>query len=126
LASSVFAATHATENIFLITVDGLRWQEVSEAREPSLINKENGVDDTNRLNAAFFRPTPEERRRALLPFFGNDCERRPALWQREQRQRCQTDQWQKFTYPGFNEIFTGLQMLELTRTKSAIIPMYRS
>jgi len=69
LASSVFAATHATENIFLISVDGFRWQEVFGGAEPSLINKENGVDDTNRLNAAFFRPTPEERRRALLPFF---------------------------------------------------------
>jgi len=108
LASSVFAATHATENIFLISVDGFRWQEVFGGAEPSLINKENGVDDTNRLNAAFFRPTPEERRRALLPFFWETIAKEGQLYGNANKGSvAKLTNGKKFTYPGFNEIFTG-------------------
>jgi len=127
LASSVFAATHATENIFLISVDGFRWQEVFGGAEPSLINKENGVDDTNRLNAAYLRPTPEERRRALLPFFWETIAKEGQLYGNANKGSvAKLTNGKKFTYPGFNEILPALQMLELTRMKSVIIPMYLS
>src|SRR5262245_3796758 len=60
------AATSQTKNVFLITIDGLRWQEVFRGADPLLINKENGgVADTNRLNAAFWRNTPDARLAAL-------------------------------------------------------------
>jgi hypothetical protein len=52
-----------TKNLFLITVDGLRWQEVFAGAEALLMNKTNGgVADTNRLWTSFWRESPEERR----------------------------------------------------------------
>src|SRR2546425_8868223 len=64
---------HKTENIFLITVDGFRWQEVFGGGEELLMNPHNGgVQDTNRLRTAFLRGTPEDRRKALLPFFWSE------------------------------------------------------
>src|SRR6187551_2554640 len=46
---------HKTENIFLITVDGMRWQEVFTGMEEQLATKDYGVWDTNRLRSWFWR-----------------------------------------------------------------------
>src|ERR1043166_904296 len=68
LCQNVEAASK-TQNVFLIISDGLRWQEVFNGAEGQLMNKENGVGDTNSLRTHFWRDTPEARREALLPFF---------------------------------------------------------
>src|SRR5262252_6309847 len=58
-----------TENVILITFDGMRWQEIFNGAEQQLLNKTNGnVSDTNLLTETFWRQTPEARREALLPF----------------------------------------------------------
>src|SRR5436190_13013014 len=65
------AATTKTENVFLVTADGLRWQEVFTGAEEILMSKEYGNvgdSDTNALRAQFWRPTAEARREALFPF----------------------------------------------------------
>ena len=50
LCAGVNAATnHQTENVFLITMDGLRWQEVFTGMEAQLATREFGVWDTNRF-----------------------------------------------------------------------------
>src|SRR5881409_2203504 len=57
-----------TENVFLITIDGFRWQEVFRGAEALLLDKTNGgVADAERLKQAFWRDSPEARRQALLP-----------------------------------------------------------
>src|SRR5215471_15718148 len=103
------AQASKTENIFLITVDGFRWQEVFEGAEGQLINKENGgVADTNRVRAAFWRETPEKRRRALLPFFWEVIAQRGQIYGNPNKGSvAQVTNGKKFTYPGFNEILTG-------------------
>jgi len=107
----VAAATQArqTENLFLVTVDGFRWQEVFAGAEELLINPENGgVDDTNRVRAAFRRETPEQRREALLPFFWSEMARHGQIYgNRNKGSVAQVTNGKKFTYPGFNEMLTG-------------------
>src|SRR5437660_12545372 len=73
LPSSIQAAANRkTQNVILITFDGLRWQEVFTGAQEALISKEHGgVGNTNALRKAFWRETPEARREALLPFFWN-------------------------------------------------------
>jgi hypothetical protein len=98
-----------TENIFLITVDGFRWQEVFSGAELQLMNKENGgVADTNRLRAAFLRDTPEARRQALLPFLWNTIAQKGQIFGNANK-GCEdtVTNGKKFTYPGFNEMLTG-------------------
>src|SRR5918997_612317 len=68
-APGVFGQATKTENVILVTADGLRWQEVFGGADAALMNKEaGGVADVPALKRAYWRETPEERRRALMPF----------------------------------------------------------
>jgi len=102
------APQHKTENVFLITIDGLRWQEVFTGAEEQLMTKDYGVWDTNRLRARFWRETPEARRPALLPFFWENIATHGQLFGNDGKgSLAMVTNGKKFTYPGFNEIFTG-------------------
>src|SRR5687768_10306030 len=105
-----------TENIFLITLDGLRWQEVFSGAEEELISPKAGVSDTNLLRLAFWRETGEERRSALLPFFWNTIGSTGQLHgNRELRSFARVTNGKNFTYPGFNEILTGFADDRITK-----------
>jgi len=105
---AVAKPAHKTENVFLITVDGSRWQEVFTGAEEPLMTKDNGVWDTNRLRARFWHETPGERRRALMPFFWEVIAERGQLYGNGNQGSVEiVTNGKKFTYPGFNEIFTG-------------------
>ena len=111
--SSLFAAElpHETENLFLITVDGFRWQEVFTGAEELLMYKENGgmhASVTNLLRTTFLRATPEARREALLPFFWNTIAKQGQIYGNKNKGSIATvTNGKKFTYPGFNEMLTG-------------------
>src|SRR4029079_12375203 len=72
-ARAADAALRKTQNVMLITYDGLRWQEVFGGCDETLLNRDQGggVRDVPALKSRFWRDTPEERREALLPFFWN-------------------------------------------------------
>lgn len=103
------AAETKTKNVILITVDGLRWQEVFRGAEERLMNYTNGgVGNVNRLRNAFWRDTEEARREALLPFFWGAVAKQGQLYGNTNKGSvAQVTNGRKFTYPGFNEIFTG-------------------
>jgi hypothetical protein len=74
-----------------------------------LITKDSGgVKDTNTLRSAFWRPTAQERREALLPFFWTEIVRRGQLFGNQAKGSVVTvTNGRKFSYPGYNEILTG-------------------
>ena len=98
-----------TENVFLITIDGFRWQEVFGGAEALLLDKTNGgVADAGRLKQTFWRDTPEARRQALLPFFWSVISTQGQLYGNAQSGSvAKVTNGKNFTYPGFNEILTG-------------------
>ena len=58
------------ENVVLVTLDGLRWQEVFSGAEKKLMNKELGnVSEPKVLIEKFWRKNFKKRREMLLPFF---------------------------------------------------------
>src|SRR5260370_6063207 len=69
---AVFAqppAEHKTQHIIFVMTDGLRWQEVFDGAEASLMNKKNGkVANEAALKKTYWRDAPEARREALMPF----------------------------------------------------------
>ena len=68
-----------TRNVLLITVDGLRWQEVFGGAEAALIDKEaGGVKDVPAVKERFHRETPQESRETLMPFFWRTREKKAA------------------------------------------------
>jgi hypothetical protein len=102
-------AATKTENVFLITTDGLRWQEVFTGAEERLLTKENGgVKDVEGLKRDFWRATPEERRKALLPFLWNEVAAKGQIYGNQTKGSvAQITNTRRFSYPGYNEFLTG-------------------
>src|SRR5262245_41477324 len=66
----VSATAFATQNVVVIAIDGLRWQEVFRGAEETLVSERaRCVEDVAATKRAYWRPTEEERRAVLLPFF---------------------------------------------------------
>src|SRR5260221_723478 len=55
-----------TENLILITLDGMRWQEVFGGAEARLIRNNKFVDDTTAIKKIFWTQTPGDRREKLM------------------------------------------------------------
>jgi hypothetical protein len=97
-----------TRNVFIITLDGFRWQELYTGADSALISHKEYVDDVEALKSRFWRPTPEQRRDALLPFFWNTIARKGQLYGNRKYGNlvnCSNQMW--FSYPGYNEILCG-------------------
>ncbi len=115
LASSVSAsarsevARHRTENLILVTVDGLRWQEVFSGADESLMSKEaGGLRDSNETKRAFWRDSPEKRRAALLPFvWSTIAAQGQILGNHAKSSTVRVENGKNFSYPGYNELLTG-------------------
>lgn len=98
-----------TKNVLLITTDGLRWQEVFTGAEKLLIDKEvGGVENVKAIEKQFWRETPEERRKALLPFIWSKIASEGQIYGNVlEGSSSQITNTRKFSYPGYNEILTG-------------------
>jgi hypothetical protein len=100
---------HKTEHVFLVTLDGLRWQEVFGGADETLLTKENGgVTDVAAARREFWRDTPEARRAALMPFLWTVVAKQGQLFgNRDKQCAVSVTNGRKFSYPGYNEILTG-------------------
>jgi hypothetical protein len=102
------AAQQKTENVVIITLDGFRWEEVFGGADSVLINDSTYVRDTGSLKQQFWAATADERRKKLLPFFWTTIQTQGQLYGnrwKENRVNNANKYW--FSYPGYNEIFTG-------------------
>lgn len=97
-----------TENVILVLVDGLRWQEVFSGADRTCIDAMQDDSARARVEREYWRDDRSDRRGALMPFlwstiahdgqvFGN-VERRSSV-------RCANGL--KFSYPGYSEMIVG-------------------
>jgi hypothetical protein len=102
-------ATPRTHNVVLIITDGLRWQELFNGADSTLLTKEQGgVEDTIGVRQQFWRPTPEARRETLLPFIWGTIGKQGQIFGNQAKGSvAQITNTFKFSYPGYNEILTG-------------------
>ncbi len=102
-------AQRRTRNVILIVTDGLRWQELFSGAERALMSSTpGGVRDTTRLIADFWRPTAGARREVLLPFVWGTIARDGVIYgNRARGSDAHITNPLKFSYPGYNELFTG-------------------
>jgi len=97
-----------TRNVFLITTDGLRWQEVFTGAEEALLDDKAATGNPERMKQLFWKPTPEERRKALLPFFWSEIAAHGQLYgNRLKGSEARVTNGKNFSYPGYNEFLTG-------------------
>lgn len=123
ISFGVFAQDNlATENVFLITFDGLRWQELYTGADPVLINDEDYVEDVESLKSEFWADTPDTRREKLMPFFWSTIAKEGQLYGNrdyENKVDCSNRQW--FSYPGYNEILSGFSDDERIHSNDKIL-----
>jgi hypothetical protein len=98
-----------TENIFIVTTDGYRWKELFNGAEEKLLTDKRYVStDSTTLNNMFWAATPAERRKKLMPFFWNTIASHGQLYgNRTLGNNMNVKNIYRFSYPGYNEIFTG-------------------
>jgi hypothetical protein len=101
-------AQRQTENIILITTDGLRWQEVFGGADSTLLFDPTFTSDTTKLKKQFWASTAKERRQKLLPFFWDTVAKQGQLYgNRDKGSKMNVSNAYWFSYPGYNEILSG-------------------
>lgn len=102
------AQTKKSENVIVITLDGMRWQEIFGGADDSLINAPSFSFDTADLKKKFWASTAGERRKKLLPFFWSTIAEKGQLHgNRPYGSKVNVKNRYWFSYPGYNELLTG-------------------
>ncbi len=105
---AVAQAPRKTENVVIVTLDGMRWQEVFGGVDETLMN--DSVFNPNRkgIREKFWAPAADERRRKLFPFLWSTIAAQGQLYgNRWQGNKLDNANPYWFSYPGYSEIFTG-------------------
>ncbi|MGY3055118.1 hypothetical protein ACVWYG_003329 [Pedobacter sp. UYEF25] len=100
-------AQHKTKNLIVVTLDGMRWQDVYRGADSTLINS-TFTTDKDDVNKTYWASTPEERRTRLFPFLWSVIAKQGQLYgNRDAGNKNEVANPYRFSYPGYNEIFTG-------------------
>jgi hypothetical protein len=103
----VTAQTHKTQNLIVVTLDGFRWQELFRGADSALINSKF-TDDPKEVTKIFWADNLQERRAKVLPFLWTTIAHNGQLYgNRDLGNKDEVANIYRFSYPGYNEIFTG-------------------
>lgn len=95
--------------LVIITIDGLRWQEVFQGAEENLMTDSKQVRDVEQLRQTYWRATPELRRKALMPFVWNTIAKQGTIiGNRNLNSIMQVANKTNISYPGYSEMMTGM------------------
>ena len=102
------SAQPKTENVVLITVDGLRWQELFMGADPEILKNKRFVDDVAESKRAFWNNDVRLRRAKLFPFLWSTVVSQGQIYgNRNLGSRVNLSNRYWFSYPGYNELLTG-------------------
>lgn len=108
LSSAAFPQSSA-ENIFIITTDGFRWQEMFGGMDSVIANQQKfNQGDSADIFKKYWADDVYERRKKLLPFIWNTIGVKGQLYGNryfENKVDNANPFW--FSYPGYNEILCG-------------------
>ncbi len=96
------------ENLVVITLDGMRWQELFGGVDSALMNNKTFTPDSREMQTAFWDDEVNERRNKLFPFIWNTIQTQGQIYgNRWIGSNMDVANRYHFSYPGYNEIFTG-------------------
>ena len=103
------AAQGSADRVIVVTLDGMRWQEIFGGADRGLITgADGGVADTAFTLQRFWRNDRAARRQAMMPFLtGVVAERGILLGDSAAGSVMRVANDKRFSYPGYNELFTG-------------------
>ena len=96
-------------NVIIVTMDGMRWQEVFGGFDPVLATESaGGVTRPTALRAAFARESAEASREAIFPFLWQVVAKKGEIFgDRAAGNVGQVTNPYRFSYPGYNEMLCG-------------------
>jgi len=107
LSLQTLAQENETKNLIIITLDGLRWQEVFEGADPEILFQNKFVSDKNVIKT-FWNPLPKERRMKLMPFLWQTIGTQGQIYgNRKFNNRVDCTNPHRFSYPGYSEMLLG-------------------
>ncbi len=108
LCGAVSAQPRKTQNLVLVTADGLRWQEVFGGIDARLMHeKAAGMEKADDVRSELWAETAVQRREKLLPFFWKTIAARGVvLGNREKGSAVLVTNGFRVSYPGYSEILT--------------------
>ena len=92
----------------IVTIDGLRWQEMFGGADSNYFAKQANGEPTL-VEKRYIRPTADLGRALLMPFMWSQVARHGQIFgdpSHQSRARVTNGLW--FSYPGYNEIFSGV------------------
>lgn len=106
------------QNLFIITLDGFRWQELFGGADAGLINDNTFTPENETIKKMYWAETPEERRKKLMPFLWNVVGVNGQVYgNRAYENNVNVSNDFAKSYPGYNEIFTGMPDREIVSNK---------
>ncbi|MDF2157261.1 alkaline phosphatase family protein [Algoriphagus sp. CAU 1675] len=121
-AAQAFSQTnYKTENIVLITLDGMRWQEVFKGADSLLVDDTGMIKTAGSLLEDFWDENSQIRREKLLPFFWNTLAKEGQIYgNRAYGNFVNNSNSMWFSYPGYNEVLSGFADDERINSNSKI------
>lgn len=114
-ASAQSSHPHKTQNVILVMIDGMRWQDVFRGADPSLlfIPGPKWLGDPDKLSAAatvrYGGATSEKRRQELMPFLWTVVAANGQIFgNRDLGSDSHVVNPFKVSYPGYSETLTGI------------------
>ena len=102
------AAQKKVENVVIVTLDGMRWQEIFKGVDSVLIVNKKFTGDYEQVVKNFWSNDVNERRKKLFPFLWTTVAQQGQLHgNRTKGSNINNANPYWFSYPGYNEIFTG-------------------
>lgn len=98
-----------TENLIIITLDGMRWQEVFQGMDPAIANNEVfNQSDSSYIYEKYWSDNVKERRKKLMPFLWTTIVQKGQIYgNRTLGNKVNNANPYWFSYPGYSELFTG-------------------
>lgn len=112
-----------TENIVLVTLDGLRWQELFQGADSAILFNEKEYSKDKSARKDFWDPSPNSRRQKLMPFMWNTIGRQGQLYGNRMynnQVNCANPHW--FSYPGYSELLVGFVDRQIRSNDTTVNP----
>jgi hypothetical protein len=112
------------DNIIVVTLDGMRWQEVFSGMSRALLNEtDGGVPNAASIEQRFGGTTPEERRQRLMPFFWSVVARNGQIFGDPlANSDAHLTNTFSISYPCYNEMFAGFPDERITSNNRMFNP----
>ena len=110
-----------SENLIVIVLDGMRWQEVFAGADSALIKNPTFTRNKNRIQSRFWDGDPKIRREKLFPFFWKTIAPSGQLYgNRWEQSFVNVRNPFHLTYPGFSEMLTGHVNQEISSNRLVV------